>query len=264
MHKPSSVKDYAVAGLLAIVVMALLLLYLEARRGYVNGYILNKIFASTGAIMVGIVFLIGPLARHFTNARAFVRYRKEIGMVAGVLVIVHSLVSLFFLTERFPLSGYVKHLNTFLPGLLGVITLMFLIWISRQSILEKWGGVRWWKCQRWGLRIVIGATLVHVIWMKFPGWQSWFLKGGTADLAFPMLPPASLLATAFLGWVVLVRVVEYAALYPSYHVSIHHSLSRPPSDQPRVDGVRLFILLSALALLAFSIFLFWHGARGSV
>lgn len=263
MHKPSTIKDYLIALFIALVTVSLFLLYLEARRGYVNLYITNKVFAATAAVMLGIVFLIGPLCRHFQKLDFAIQYRKEIGIVAGIFATVHGIISLFFLPSRFPLKSYLSHLDTFIPGLVGVLVLGYLIWISRQSVIVRIGASTWWKLQRWGIRIAVLATLVHVIWMKFPGWKSWIVKGGSPDLALPSLPPASILALMFLSWVALVRLYEYFALYPSHHVSVHHM---PPvlsesANTTVVKGVRWFIIGSGVLLLTFYVFSFWYGSR---
>jgi len=206
-------KQYGVAFFLAVPIFVSLSLYIFYRRGFYDLYIANKVFAGDGAMLLGIVFILGPLSRFFNFFDRYLQYRKEIGIVAFFLILVHGLVSLFFLPSRFPISRYFSSINwSFIYGLLGLVVLVLLFLISNNKVENIIGTKTWWRLQNWGLRIVIGLTVLHVFIMKTPGWLSWYRIGGEATLAHPELPGGGLLVGWILVFVVLVRLSEFGGM----------------------------------------------------
>jgi DMSO/TMAO reductase YedYZ heme-binding membrane subunit/predicted heme/steroid binding protein len=206
-------KQYGVAFFLAVPIFVSLSLYIFYRRGFYDLYIANKVFAGDGAMLLGIVFILGPLSRFFNFFDRYLQYRKEIGIVAFFLILVHGLVSLFFLPSRFPISRYFSSINwSFIYGLLGLVVLVLLFLISNNKVENIIGTKTWWRLQNWGLRIVIGLTVLHVFVMKTPGWLSWYRIGGEATLAHPELPGGGLLVGWILVFVVLVRLSEFGGM----------------------------------------------------
>ncbi len=92
--------EYGVAIVIGVLFFVGLSVYLYYRRGYYDVYIANKIFAGTSAILLGIVLLLGPLSRAYDRFDRWLKYRKEIGIIAFVLALTHSITSFFFLTEK--------------------------------------------------------------------------------------------------------------------------------------------------------------------
>lgn len=274
MHKPSSLKDYTVACFLGVVSTGVVLVYLFARRGELNQYVFNQALASASVFLLALVFLIGPLMRYVSWGGYYVRYRKEVGIVGGVLAILHGVISLLFLPEWFPLASYADRLDTFIPGMIGTLMLGYLIWISRQKEIIRLGGRIWWALQRWGLRVVIAAALIHVIVMKLSRWKRWWLQGESSDYDLPGFPPMGLLATSALVVVVAIRMIEYLIFYPHRGVSIHASSGQEqgplaehepaPSGHAHFSRSRLMrwvVAIASLTLLAWFVWLFAHGAR---
>ncbi len=277
MHKPSSLKDYVVAGFLGVTSSAVVLVYLVARRGELNEYLANQALASASVFLLALVFLIGPLMRYISWGGYYVRYRKEVGIVGGILAVAHGIISLLFLPERFPIVSYADRLDSFIPGMVGVLMLGYLMWISRQKEIVRLGGRVWWALQRWGLRVVIAATLVHVIVMKFSRWKRWWLQGESAEYDMPGFPPMGLLATSALALIVAIRMIEYILLYPHRGVSIHASVGQEkgalaehgpaPAGHEHFSRSRLMrwvLIIACLVLLVWYVWLFIHGSRFSV
>src|SRR6185369_10777698 len=169
-HKPSSTWDYAVAFFVAFLLFVFFGTYLYIRRGYMFDapltadplYVPNKVIASTGLVMLGLVFLIGPVSRYFDKFDKWIGYRKEVGIVAGFLLIAHGVISYAFSPKKFPADTFFEpyNFNTTLAGLAGILLLVFLTVISLKFFIEKLGGVRWWFLQRWGLRLVVVFSLL--------------------------------------------------------------------------------------------------------
>lgn len=213
-NKPEHVwNTFRMAITIAIALFTLLSLYILFRRGYYNLYIANKAFAGTGALLLGIVLLIGPLSRMFSFADRYVRHRKELGIVAFLFATAHGIVSLFFLPSKFPLSGYIGTAYwPFIFGLTALIVLGVLFFLSIDRSMQSIGKALWWRLQYWGVRISFILIMLHVLIMKWGGWVAWYREGGGKELAQPQLPGAGLLVGWFMGFVLFVRLTELTGI----------------------------------------------------
>lgn len=209
-HWKYQFQQYGAAVAPAILLFAVLSTYLFFRRGYYDLYIANKIFAGVAAVLIGIVLLIGPGSRFFSALGRSIQYRKELGIVAFFLALIHSIVSLFFLPSKFPLSGLFGTLRwPFIFGLSATIILVAIFFISNDRAMAAIGGKRWWWLQNWGVRFAFLLTFLHVFVMKWNGWVQWYKVGGSRDLVHPEWPGAGLLVGWFMAFVVLVRLAEF-------------------------------------------------------
>lgn len=206
-------QQYGGALMVAVPIFTGLSFYIFFRRGYYDLYIANKVFAGDAAILLAVVFILGPLGRFFAIFDRYLQYRKEIGIVAFFLALTHSLVSLFFLPSKFPMSRYVTGLNwPFVFGLAGLVLLILLFIISNSWAENKIGAKRWWWLQNWGLRLVVVLTVLHVFVMKYAGWINWYKVGGEAFLAHPELPGGGLLVGWILFFALLIRLAEFGGM----------------------------------------------------
>lgn len=262
MHKPSGLRDYFVASLLAAAVVGFFSLYLITRRGYFFDapptadpfFVPNKAIAGAGMTLLALTFLIGPLSRYFNRWDYLLAYRKEIGIVGAFLAFFHGLVSYFFLPKKFPQEWLDFSTLEFGAGLVGAIALFALFVLSWKSVIAKMSGQVWWFLQRWGLRFVIVATLLHVFVMKWGGWVKWIKQGGgkpTAELANPWMPGLGILASLFITWVVIVRLYETLFLFKD--------IGWKPKEIVMDETLRLrgrrFMQLSFLGLMASYVFI---------
>lgn len=224
MHKPSSFRDYLIATLIATSLFVFFGFYLCIRQGYLwdapatadTLFLPNKALAGTAMALLALTFLIGPIVRYFDRYDTWLSYRKEIGIVAGFLAVLHGIVSYTLLPIKFPQVWIDFTATEFLAGLVGVIVLIILFVLSWKSVILLVTGGPWWFLQRWGLRIAVIATLIHVYVMKWSSWATWFTRGGgqpTPELAIPALPALGLLITLFITWVVVIRLYETLFLF---------------------------------------------------
>ncbi|MDP1760173.1 MAG: ferric reductase-like transmembrane domain-containing protein, partial [Candidatus Woesebacteria bacterium] len=136
--------QYGAAFATAIPIYAVLSVYLFYRRGYYDLYIANKIFANVAVVLLGIVILIGPLSRFFSFPDRYVQYRKELGILAFFLTVIHIAVSLFFLPSKFSLAEFLGALNwPFIFGILASIILFGIFLISSDRVMAAIGRERW-------------------------------------------------------------------------------------------------------------------------
>jgi len=262
MHKPSSLRDYTIATLLATTLIAFFSLYLSYRRGYLFDapptadtlYVFNKILIGAGTILLAFTFLIGPIVRYFDRFDAWLSYRKEIGIVGAFLAVAHAIISYWHLPLKFPQEWIDLSSPEFAAGLVGVLLLILLFLISFKSAITALGGGTWWFLQRWGLRVVIVTTLVHVYVMKWNGWVKWWKQGGavTPELAHPLLPGLGLLVTLFLTWVVIVRLYESFFLFKDFGFTSKEIAMDPIlKARGRSFFVRSFWILALLYMIVF-------------
>lgn len=229
MHKPSSLKDYLVAFSITGGLAVIFSIYLFTREGYIlnapaNVDLLtvpNKILASIAMTLLAFTLLIGPLTRYFDRFDTWLGYRKEIGIVAGFLAVLHGLVSYYLLPNTFPKEWIEWSALQFGAGLVGAILLASLFAISFRKAIMTLTASRWWFFQRFGLHTVIVATLIHVYVMKWDSWVLWLNTPlvSTPETVAPWLPGLALLTTLFITWVVIVRLYESFFLFRSLGIT---------------------------------------------
>lgn len=202
-------QQYGTAVAIAAILFIIFSFYLFLRRGYYDLYIINKIFAGVGAIMLGLVLLLGMLCRLFKTFDKYLQYRKELGIVAFFLIMAHVISSYFFLTDKFPRERFfTTGWWPFIFGLTGSILLLIIFFISNEWARRKLGNQRWWPMQYWGVRLIFAFTVLHVFVMKYSGWLSWYQKGGGKELMHPEWPGAGLIVGWFMAFVVVNRLAE--------------------------------------------------------
>lgn len=204
-------KRWAKSIFAAFVIFSLLSLYLIARRGYYNPYILNKVFGSAAAILAGITLLIGPLSKSIPFFTKFTTIKRQLGLTAFVFALLHLLTSILLLQNRFPLSWYIREWLPITFGILAVGIWTYMTYISRNTkIIELTSSV-------WKKRLSISGLLsflfifLHLVVLKYEGWIRWFngQVKQTPELTNPTYPPASLFVFFFITIVILYRIVVF-------------------------------------------------------
>ncbi len=262
MHKPSSLRDYVISFLIAASLIVFFGAYLAFRRGYFFDapptadtlYVFNKVIIGAGTVLLAFTFLIGPIVRYFDRFDTWLSYRKEIGIVGAFLAASHGIISYFFLPLKFPQDKMDLTSLPFAAGIVGILLLVFLFILSLKSVIHMMDGGRWWFLQRWGLRLVVAATLIHVYAMKWESWVRWFTRGGavTPELAHPLIPGLGMLVTMFVTWVVIVRLYESIFLFRNCGFTTKEICMIPGIKE---HGRRFFLgSLSVLAVLYVIVF----------
>ena len=208
------IKRWMMAIAISGAVFAVFSLYLFLRRGYYDLYIINKAFSSASFVVIGIVLLIGPFCRLYQRFDHWILYRKELGLVGFAAALAHTVISLFFLPDKFAFASFFTYtsfnrgLVPFLFGAGSIILFSILTVISLEAIKCRIENDAWWRWQYWGVRIAFVLLFLHLVVMKYPGWISWYVQGGGKELARPFMPPGSIAAGSFGLFVLLVRLAE--------------------------------------------------------
>ena len=183
--------------------------YLFLRRGYYNLGIINKSLGSAAAVIAGLTLCIGPLARAWTKLSTLTPLRRSLGLFAFVLAIAHTIISAFFLPNRFSLPWFLTQWPAVLAGLIAVTVWIYLSTISHDKAVKTLGSHRWITHQQYGAYIAFAGIYLHLILLKYNGWIEWF-EGKTqqsAVLANPHYPPASLFVFAVMTAIIVYRII---------------------------------------------------------
>lgn len=196
-------RQYAVAILVAVGFIAIFLLYLSVRQGTISLSAFNESLADTTLAILAVILLIGPLCRLYQVFDKWINYRKELGILALLVVLLHVYLSLFPLARGGPLGFFrAKPLSAF-TGLAAFLIMAWLFTISIERVKTRLGVSRWWKMQYRGVRLATPLALAHVTVLKYPGWVRWFSQTSEQSL-----PPLSLLVALFTLYVLMVRLSE--------------------------------------------------------
>ena len=169
-------------------------------------FIFNKAFALASVIIIGISFLLGPMAKISPKKFSQKLYlRKSLGLIGFTIAALHALISLlifnpsyypkFFAEGKLTLGGELSMLF----GVLAFFIFAFVAITSLPSIENSMDKKRWLSIQRSGY-LAFFFVLLHVFFMGFKGWlvpADW--PGG--------LPPISLIAFVIIAFVLLIRIL---------------------------------------------------------
>lgn len=175
--------------LIALIVFFLFSFYLLERRGYYNLYIVNKVFGSTAVTLAGITLIIRS------------NIRRYLGLLAFALVLIHVVLSVVFLPNKFPVSWFIKEWLPITFGVLAVLTWAYMTHISRNTKIKQMA------------EAAFLFIFLHLTVMKYQGWINWW-QGKvkqTPELLNPDFPPASLFVFFFMASVILYRIFRKSA-----------------------------------------------------
>ena len=169
----------------------------------------NRAIADVAFIILALVLLLGPLTRWYNVFDKYLQYRKELGISAAVLVVVHFIISFFLLTSA---SGRVRFVTTgakgFLFGSIATLVLIGLTAISSTTLMRAIGSKQWWSLQRWGIRLAYVASVLHVWFVALPRWRTWYVKGDPRAL-FDQWPSLGILTGWLIAAVLILRLLEH-------------------------------------------------------
>lgn len=170
-------------------------------------FIANKAIALTATILIGLSFLLGPLARFLP--KLFVPHlylRKHLGVTGFAAAALHALISLVLLTPAYYPKFFLPNGKMDLIGessiLFGILAFLIFLAISITSLppIENRMDPRQWKfVQRLGYLAYI-LILFHVAVMGWAGWwqpESW--KFGLASI--------SLISALVIVFVLIMRAI---------------------------------------------------------
>ena len=202
--------DWTIALIIGAILFFAILYYHYLRRGIINPFLpneisflflANKAFAIGSMFLIGISFILGPLAKFFAYFRDKVEYRKEIGLMGFLFALVHIVISYFFLSDKFQSTWFIENRTSIIFGVLSLIILVIVSLVSNNYSIKKLGYKKWIFIQRLAYLAFIFAAF-HIIFLgKIPGWIRW------AKTLDPIYPPGTLITMGFVIIVLLIRFI---------------------------------------------------------
>lgn len=211
MHWMHEIRQYGAAFLgAALPLTVAFVAYVAYQRGLLDFRTVNRAFADVGAVLLGIVLLLGPMSRYFAFPDRYLQYRKELGIFGFIFALAHSVITLFVLPGTVSFAVVTAMLSMpIIFGLAGTVVLTLLFAISNEYAAEAIGRRLWWRMQNWGVRFIFAFVFIHVYLLKWSGWMNWYKTGVARGSVHPELPPLGILVGAFMTFVVLLRVAEF-------------------------------------------------------
>lgn len=174
---------------------------------YIPLYISNKAIAVTATILIGLSYLMGPLARFWPKTFApKLPLRKHFGLFGFGLAVVHGIISLLLFNPSYYPKFFTEVGKLTIEGelsmLFGIIALFIFSIVAITSIpsVEKsMNQKKWLFVQRLGY-LAFALVLFHVLFMGVSGWlrpETW--PGG--------LLPMSLISFVIIAFVLLMRLI---------------------------------------------------------
>lgn len=202
-------KHWVQAILVTLVFAGMYAAYLYIRRETWSLSNTNKVFGSTAVLLAGFTLLISPLKTTLTWLNNCMFFRREMGVMAFILVVFHIIVSVFFIPTRFNLEYYLRQWIPIGFGVLATLIWAYLAFLSRDSQMRRLGSSVWRKQQSLGARAAVWLILLHVTILKYNEWYqslSGTLKP-TSYMKNPLFTPESFLVFLLILDVVLFRLI---------------------------------------------------------
>ena len=205
-----SLKKWVKALLFVFLFCTIWLGYLYIRRGSVSLSTINKMLGAGAVFFAAYTILLGPLSKRVPFFTRHMTIRRQLGLLALALAIVHVAISVFFLPQRFPLSWYQQEILPISAGIIAVLIWFYLAFISRNEKIKQMGPDKWKIALRLGANIAFIFIFFHILFLKFSDWTTWFAgtQKPTSYLKNPNLPPESLIIFLAMLAVIIYRVIN--------------------------------------------------------
>lgn len=172
-------------------------------------YISNKAIAMAATILIGISFVMGPLARFSQGIVRHLYLRKHVGLVGFALAAMHTLMSMILLgpayySRLYLASGKLTLVgeSAMLFGVLAIVVFSIVSITSMPPIFKHMDFKQWQFVQRLGYLAYI-FVMLHVYVMAYKGWSN-------PDAYSYGFIPVSLLSVLVIVFVLLMRVLVMA------------------------------------------------------
>lgn len=197
------------ATVISLIFLALCLFYLYVPSKRMDLFYINKTMGYVAVLLAGMTLMIGPLVRGNARFVPLMTTRRHLGVMACVYGVIHFVLSLFFIPDRFPLSWYVPNWYSALFGLVALGIWAYLVYISRNSKITQMTSDVWKKHQQWGAWIAFAFIFMHLLHLKYEFWIEWVTRTTTIAVYKnnPWYIPANLIITVFIVVVVLFRLI---------------------------------------------------------
>jgi DMSO/TMAO reductase YedYZ heme-binding membrane subunit len=148
-----------------------------------------KGFTNTGYLLIGLSLLLGPLGKFWNYFDKFLTYRKQLGIIGFLYVLIHGVVG----TIIYVLPNPDILINNYWGVALGVISLylLFICYaISEIIVIKILGPKKWRRLLRYISYTAFILGTMHIYLTKVTVWQNYV----NSDILFP---PLSLILFSF-------------------------------------------------------------------
>lgn len=178
-------------------------LFLYSRAEWSEMHRWNRAIGDVSLVMVALAMALGPLSRLWRGFTRFVPYRRELGIYAVILALIHATIILIGWVqldlmrligfEFHPgLQQYVMFQQGFgLANLIGVLALLYgaILAITSNDLSMRWLGNSVWKFVQRGTYVLWWLSVVHTAYFLFihfvdfhrptpePNWFQWPFVG---------------------------------------------------------------------------------------
>lgn len=173
--------------------------------------IVLKGFTNTGYVFIGFSLLIGTLAKFWNFFDKYLHYRKQLGIIGFLYIMIHGIVGT--LIYVFPNPNILwESFWAIALGLLALYGFFICMMISEVWVIKALGPQRWRKILRYTSFTAYTLAWWHILLVKLPIWAIYFHYSDV------LLPPVSLFTFAFATMVLSWRlsVFIYDLLNRSY------------------------------------------------
>lgn len=193
------VKFWTVSITVAMLTLALFVLYQILIGESINKFSWNRAFASAGMVVIGYSYILSGITYYWDFLDKTLVYRKHLGLVGFYMIVIHFLLSLVV----FPFMNYFREssIMAFMFGFNSLAILVMMALISNKYSVAHIGGKMWRVLLRLGYVSYVFAVIHFWLRNSFK-WSSWLDGTWRSDF-----PPTSLIVFLFAAYVIFVRVM---------------------------------------------------------
>ena len=181
--------------------------------------IMLKGFTNTGYLLIGLSLILGPIAKFWNYFDKFLTYRKQLGIIGFIYVLIHGFIGTIIYILPTPSILWTNYWAVAL-GVIGLYLLFVCYAISEIVVIKLLGPKKWRRILRYISYTAFILSTIHIYLAKFPVWQDYI----NSDILFP---PLSLILFSFGVFVLVFRV--YVFIYDTFalgHSTIKDLMSK--------------------------------------
>jgi DMSO/TMAO reductase YedYZ heme-binding membrane subunit len=194
---------------------------LFARRDWaVDIYLVNKVLASVGMVMITLSFLLSALRKFWGWFNRHQKHARYLGLVGLAYTILHIIATLYISFGEttpdkkapgefmFPFPDYfLQHWVSYTCAIIAFAIFLSLAKISMPSnelAAKKYGYDNWKTRLRYGyIGVILGV--IHSAILKLAGWERWIDDKLAQAGNEPILPPLSLIVAILVGAMIVAK-----------------------------------------------------------
>lgn len=168
---------------------------------------LNRVLADLSFILLGMSLGMSSVCYFWNFADRLVIYRKHVGIVGVVYLLLHGAISLSYAGKTPILTYFLSDANrvAFLAAVAATVIFLIMTAISNRFSIQHIGPKQWRIIMRIGfLGYILG--MIHAGIKASPGWIGWFAGDGS------FAPPFGLIVFCFGVAVIVLRIALEIAL----------------------------------------------------